>query len=115
MSNPAVNCNGTLVVAGNRVTVHGAVTTISGRSRGAWDEAAGTYKAILQQNPSAPRIHYRLGQVLLSKAGETGPVDDARAEFQKELQVDPRNASAEFVLGELARRAGQWDEAAQHF
>jgi predicted Zn-dependent protease len=84
-------------------------------SRGAWDEAAGTYKAILQQNPSAPRIHYRLGQVLLSKAGETGPVDDARAEFQKELQVDPRNASAEFVLGELARRAGQWDEAAQHF
>src|ERR1039458_27890 len=84
-------------------------------SRGAWDEAAGTYKAILQQNPSAPRIHYRLGQVLLSKAGETGPVDDARAEFQKELQVDPRNASAEFILVELARRAGQWDEAAQHF
>lgn len=84
-------------------------------SRGAWDEAAGIYKAILEQNPSAPRIHYRLGQVLLSKAGEIGPVDDARAEFQRELQVDPRNASAEFILGELARRAGQWDEAAQHF
>jgi len=84
-------------------------------SRGAWDEAAGIYRAILEQNPSAPRIHYRLGQVLLSKAGETGPVDDARAEFQKELQVDPRNASAEFILGELARRTGQWDEAAQHF
>jgi predicted Zn-dependent protease len=84
-------------------------------SRGAWDEAAGIYRAILEQNPSRPRIHYRLGQVLLSKAGETGPVDDARAEFQKELQVDPRNASAEFILGELARRAGQWDEAAQHF
>jgi tetratricopeptide (TPR) repeat protein len=84
-------------------------------SRGAWDEAAGIYKAILEQNPSVPRIHYRLGQVLLSKAGETGPVDEARAEFQIELQVDPRNASAEFILGELARRAGQWDEAAQHF
>jgi tetratricopeptide (TPR) repeat protein len=84
-------------------------------SRGAWDEAAGIYKAILEQNSSAPRIHYRLGQVLLSKAGETGPVDEARAEFQKELQVDPRDASAEFILGELARRAGQWDEAAQHF
>jgi predicted Zn-dependent protease len=84
-------------------------------SRGAWDEAAGIYKGILEQNPSAPRIHYRLGQVLLSKAGETGPVDDARAEFQKELEADPRNASAEFILGELARRAGQWDEAARHF
>jgi tetratricopeptide (TPR) repeat protein len=84
-------------------------------SRGAWDEAAGIYRAILEQNPAAPRIHYRLGQVLLSKAGETGPVDEARAEFLKELQVDPHNASAEFILGELSRRAGQWDDAAQHF
>ncbi len=48
---------------------------------------------------------------LLSKAGETGPVDEASAEFRKE----PNNSAAEFVLGELARRAGNWDEAARHF
>jgi len=84
-------------------------------SQGKWDEAAGIYRGILKANPSLDGIHYRLGQVLLSKAGETGPVDEAKAEFEKELQVDPRNAASEFVLGELARRAGKWDEAAQHF
>ncbi len=84
-------------------------------SEGKWDEAAGIYKGILDRNPGLPGIHYRLGQVLLSKAGDAGPTDEARAEFEKELQVDPHNAAAEFVLGELARRAGHWDEAARHF
>jgi len=84
-------------------------------SQSKWDEAAGIYRGILQQNPKESNVHYRLGQVLLNKAGDRGPVDEARAEFQKELETDPRNAAAEFVLGELARRAGNWDEAARHF
>src|ERR1035438_8439880 len=41
-------------------------------SRGAWDEAAGIYKAILEQNPSAARIHYRLGRSEERRAGEDG-------------------------------------------
>ncbi len=84
-------------------------------SQGKWDEAAGLYRGILRQNPSEPEVHYRLGQVLLSKAGESGPVEEASAEFRKELESEPNNAAAEFVLGELARRTGNWDEAAQHF
>lgn len=84
-------------------------------SQSKWDEAAGIYRGILKQNPGAPGVHYRLGQVLLARAGDSGPVDEARAEFEKELQLDPHNASAEFVLGELDRRAGRWDDAAQHF
>lgn len=84
-------------------------------SQGKWDDAAAIYKGILSDNPQLPGIHYRLGQVLLSKAGEAGSTDDAKAEFERELQIDPHNAASEFVLGELARRAGHWDEAAQHF
>jgi tetratricopeptide (TPR) repeat protein len=84
-------------------------------SQGKWDEAAGIYRGILQQNPKEHGLHYRIGQVLVSKAGDSGPVDDARAEFQKELEIDPRNSAAEFVLGELDRRAGNWDQAASHF
>src|ERR1035441_4876608 len=84
-------------------------------SQGKWDEAAGMYRGILRENSKEPGVHYRLGQVLLSKAGETGPVDEARAEFQKELEVEPSDSASEFVLGELARRAGEWDEAARHF
>jgi predicted Zn-dependent protease len=84
-------------------------------SQGKWDEAAGIYRGILKQNPHADGIHYRLGQVLLSKAGNNGPVEEAKAEFRMELEIDPRSAVSEFVLGELARREGQWDAAAQHF
>jgi tetratricopeptide (TPR) repeat protein len=84
-------------------------------SQGKWAEAAGIYRGILKQNPKADGIHYRLGQVLLSMAGNAGPEEEAKAEFRKELQIDPRNAPSEFVLGELARRAGQWEEASQHF
>lgn len=84
-------------------------------SQGKWDEAVGIYRGILRQDPNLPGIHYRLGQALLSRAGDTGPVDEAKAEFKRELELDPNNAAAEFVLGELARRAGQWEEAVQHF
>lgn len=84
-------------------------------SQGKWNEAAGIYRGILEQNPKEHGLHYRIGQVLVSKAGESGPVDEARAEFQKELEIDPRNSAAEFVLGELSRRAGNWDEAGRHF
>jgi predicted Zn-dependent protease len=84
-------------------------------SQGKWDEAAGMYRGILRENPKEPGVHYRLGQVLISKAGESGPVDEAVVEFQKELEVEPHDAASEFVLGELARRAGNWDEAARRF
>jgi predicted Zn-dependent protease len=84
-------------------------------SQGKNEEAADVYNKILEDNPKTPGIHYRLGQILLSEAGATGSTDSAKLEFQKELQVDPRNAASEFILGELARRQGQWDEAIAHF
>src|SRR5215469_4767954 len=84
-------------------------------SQGKWDEAAGTFRGILKQNPNEPGVHYRLGQVLISKAGDAGPTDDARSEFQKELEVDPRNSAVEFTLGELDRHASRWDDAVRHF
>jgi tetratricopeptide (TPR) repeat protein len=84
-------------------------------SQSKWDEAAGMYRGILKDNPKEPGIHYRVGQVLVSKAGESGPVDEARAEFQKELEIDPRSAPSEFVLGELDRRTAKFDDAVRHF
>lgn len=84
-------------------------------SQGKNDEAAQIYQQILKQNPHLPGIHYRLGQIALAKAGPDGSTDVAKEEFAKETEVDPSNASAEFVLGELARRGGQWDEAVRHF
>ena len=84
--------------------------------QGKWDEAAAIYRLILKQNPSLPGIHYRLGRVLVSKP-EFGPAaaEEAKAEFEQELQIDPRNAGAEYVLGEMAKQNQQWDDAIRHF
>ena len=84
-------------------------------SQGKNDEAAAIYDKILLANPKAPGIHYRLGQIDLGRAGPNGSTSEAKQEFQKEIDIDPSNASAHFVLGELARRSGQWDEAIDRF
>jgi tetratricopeptide (TPR) repeat protein len=82
-------------------------------SQGKWDQATLQYQKILEQNPRTPGIHYRLGRIFLAKS----PPDEASAnkEFEEELKVDPENAPAEFMLGESARQAGRWDEAAARF
>jgi tetratricopeptide (TPR) repeat protein len=84
--------------------------------QGKWDEAEKEYRTILAQNPDLPGIHYRIGRILLSKPG-AGPAvaNDAKQEFTRELQIDPKNAGAEYVLGELARQNREWEEAANHF
>ena len=84
--------------------------------QGQWDQAAKEYELVLQQNPNLPGIHLRLGRLLLSKPNP-GPdmAAQAKKEFQAELKIDPNNAGAEYVLGELAREDQEWDAAVQHF
>jgi len=84
--------------------------------QGKWDQAQKEYETILQQNPSALGIHFRLGRLLLSKPNP-GPdmAEQAKKEFEAELKIDPNNAGAEYVLGELARENQQWEDAIQHF
>ncbi len=84
-------------------------------TQGKWAEAEAEYRKILEQNPQAQGIHYRLGEIILSRPATTTTGTDAKAEFEAELLVDPTNAGAEYVLGELARGSQQWDEAIAHF
>lgn len=84
--------------------------------QGKWDDAAAEYRKILEINPNLPGIHYRLGRVLLSKPNPPPEVlDEAKRQFLTELKIDPQNAGAEGVLGELARQADQWSDAIDHF
>jgi tetratricopeptide (TPR) repeat protein len=83
-----------------------------------WNEAAAEYRAILSQNPSLPGVHYRLGRLLLSlPESMTGPAtrDEAKTQFEEELKLNPRNAGAEYVLGELARQSRDYSAAIEHF
>ncbi|MEO8659906.1 MAG: tetratricopeptide repeat protein [Bryobacteraceae bacterium] len=83
--------------------------------QGKWDEAAEEYKAISAENPKLPGLHYRLGRLILSKPQTATTVQDAKKEFEEELKLDPANAGAEYVLGELAREDGEMPVAIGHF
>jgi tetratricopeptide (TPR) repeat protein len=85
-------------------------------TEGHWDAAAKEYRLVLQQQPHIPGIHFRLGRLLLSKPNPTeAETEQARKEMQQELEIDPANAGAEYVLGEMARQSQQWEEAILHF
>lgn len=83
---------------------------------GRWQPAELEYEGILHKDPSARGIHFLLGRLLLSEPdGGPDAKERAKQEFLKELQIDPNNVDAQFILGELARRDENWDEAISRF
>ena len=84
--------------------------------QGKWDQAEKDYRTILEQNPRYPGIHFRLARLLLSKPSPPPDfAEQAKKELQQELEIDPSNAGAEYVLGELARQVADYPSAIQHF
>jgi tetratricopeptide (TPR) repeat protein len=85
-------------------------------TQGRWDEAGVEYRKILEIDPMLPGIHARLGRTLLSKPQPSQmEVEQAKKNFEEELEIDPRNAAAEYVLGQLAADANDYSTAIQHF
>jgi tetratricopeptide (TPR) repeat protein len=85
-------------------------------AQGKWDEAAAEYRKILEINPLVPGIHARLGRALLSKPQLTPEViEEVKKNFEAELEIDPNNASAEYVLGDLAKNENDTASAIRHF
>ena len=84
--------------------------------QGKWPEAAAEYQKILDINPMLPGVHARLGRAYLSKP-QPSPDDVAKAKkaFEEEIEIDPRNAGAEYVLGQLAADSSDSAGAIQHF
>lgn len=84
--------------------------------QGRWEEAATEYRKILDINPMLPGVHARLGRALLSKP-QPSATDAAQAKkaFEEELEIDPRNAAAEYVLGQLAADSKDSASAILHF
>jgi tetratricopeptide (TPR) repeat protein len=84
--------------------------------QGRWQPAELEYEWMIRKDPSARGTHFLLGRLLLSQP-DGGPDAKERAtqEFLKELQIDPSNSDAQFILGELARENEKWDEAISRF
>jgi tetratricopeptide (TPR) repeat protein len=84
--------------------------------QGKWDEAQREYEDMIAKEPDAPSLHYLLGRLLLSRPQpDASSAQRARDEFQKELQIDPRNAGAEYILGEMARQESKFEDAISYF
>lgn len=84
-------------------------------SHGKLDQALEVYRQILKQYPQQPGIHYRIGRLMLAGPQTAASSEDAKKEFEEELKINPTAASAEFMLGDLARQAEQWNQAILHF
>jgi tetratricopeptide (TPR) repeat protein len=84
-------------------------------SRRMWDEAIEAYRRILAQDPKIPDIHFRIARILLDRSQSAEAAAEAKKELEEELKINPNSAVAEFVLGEIARREGDWDTAIQRF
>jgi len=78
-------------------------------------QAAAEYQKILDINPMLPGIHARLGRVLLSGQPTPEAVAQAKKNFEAEAEIDPNNATAEYVLGELAKNDSDMSAAIQHY
>jgi len=84
--------------------------------QGKWDEAAVEYHKIIDINPLLPGVHARLGRALLSKPQRSAAeVAQAKKAFEEEIEIDPRNSTAEYVLGNLAADAKDFAAAIRHF
>jgi tetratricopeptide (TPR) repeat protein len=91
-------------------------------SQGHYDLAITEYREILARDPRRPGIHYRLGRALLSRSQQAKtPTEamkgqqDALAEFQQELQLDPTSSNAAYEAGEIYRKMGQLEKARELF
>jgi len=84
-------------------------------AQGKWDEAITEYREVLKRNPALPGIHYRVGRLVLSGPKTDENKKGAQSEFEEELKIDPSNAGAEYILGELARQDQQFPAAIGHF
>jgi tetratricopeptide (TPR) repeat protein len=84
--------------------------------QGKWEPAQMEYEWMIQNEPNTPGIHFLLGRLLLSRP-DAGPdvMERAKQEFLKEIQIDPNNAGAIYILGELDRRDQKWDEAISRY
>jgi len=84
--------------------------------QGKWDDAQREYEAMIQKEPNMPGLHFLLGRSLLSRPdADAKSAELAKQAFLKEVEIDPKNAAAYYVLGELASKEENWDEAISRF
>jgi len=84
-------------------------------AQGKWEQAEAEYKKVLEKKPDLPGIHFLIGRLILSKPKTATTFVDAKKQFEAELKVNPHNAGAEYILGELALHSEDYKTAITRF
>jgi tetratricopeptide (TPR) repeat protein len=80
-----------------------------------FDVARQEYEKVRQMNSALAGVSYHLGRVILLNGRDPKSLEEARNAFEQELAVSPRNADAEYELGEMDRESGNDESALPHF
>jgi tetratricopeptide (TPR) repeat protein len=82
---------------------------------GKFAEAVTEYRKAIEKNPAAVNLHYRLGRALLMQGMEPGNLAAARDAFEAELKLNPRDAVAEYQVGQIDQLRGESPSAERRF
>lgn len=84
-------------------------------TQGKYTEAVAEYRKAIEKNPKAINLHYRLGRALLQQSHDPAALEQARAEFEAELALNPSDAVAEYQVAQILTAEQKKAEAAPHF
>jgi tetratricopeptide (TPR) repeat protein len=84
-------------------------------TQGKYPEAIAEYRKAIAKNPKAVNLHYRLGRALLQQSHDPAVLDQALAEFEAELKLNPADAVAEYQVAQIFSTQRKKPEAAAHF
>jgi tetratricopeptide (TPR) repeat protein len=84
-------------------------------TQGKFTEAIAEYRKAIEKNPKAINLHYRLGRALLQQSHDPAVLDQARAEFDAELALNPSDAVAEYQVAQILAAGREKAQAAAHF
>lgn len=84
-------------------------------SEGNWKGAVESYQQALKLDPSLQGVHLQIAILLLTNSPDADIWQQALTELRQELSINPRNAEAEYEIGEVYRKHGQLKEAVAEF
>ena len=69
--------------------------------QGNYAAAVGEYRKAIEKNPAAMNLHYRLARALLLESHQPAALEQARREFEQELELNPNDAIAEYQVAQI--------------
>ena len=84
-------------------------------AKGDFAEAAKEYRLVTKMAPTLPGIHYELGRMIFESTPTSQGMEQALAEFQEELSIDPQDGPTNSQMGEIYLKMHRLNDAELYF